>query len=235
MFTHNPKVQRAVGGGLLERLWLNGISSVQILLLGCHKDKECVRLMRKARRERKCLLTAYETYTIYSLAKGLKDRPGAMAEVGCFQGVSTKMICEAKDDKELHVFDTFEGLPKSSEHDGNVHDERQYACSLESVSKYLEGYENVHFYKGLFSDSANESAEKLDGKKFCFAHFDVDLYESTRACLEYFYPRMIPGGVMLSHDYSILAGVRKAVDEFLEDKPECPIQQPSTQCMIIKV
>jgi hypothetical protein len=66
-------------------------------------------------------------------------------------------------------------------------------------------------------------------------HFDVDLYESTKACLEFFYPRMIVGGVMLSHDYSLLAGVRKAVDEFLQDKPEKPIELPSTQCMIVKL
>jgi len=66
-------------------------------------------------------------------------------------------------------------------------------------------------------------------------HFDVDLYESTLACLRFFYPRMLPGGVMLSHDYSILAGVRKAVDEFLDGKPEKPIELPSTQCMIVKL
>ena len=37
-----------------------------------------------------------------------------MAEVGVYQGVSAKLICEAKGDKELHVFDTFEGLPDKS-------------------------------------------------------------------------------------------------------------------------
>ena len=45
---------------------------------------------------------------------------------------------------------------------------------------------------------------------------------------------MTPGGAMLSHDYSILAGVRKAIDEFLDDKPEKPIEMPSTQCLIVK-
>jgi O-methyltransferase len=59
--------------------------------------------------------------------------------------------------------------------------------------------------------------------------------ESTLACLEFFYPRMIPGGIMLSHDYSILAGVRQAFTEFLTDKPEPVIELPSTQCMVIKL
>jgi O-methyltransferase len=40
---------------------------------------------------------------------------------------------------------------------------------------------------------------------------------------------------MLSHDYSMLSGVRKAVDEFLATRPEKPIELPSTQCMIVKL
>ena len=176
-------------------------------------------------------MTAYEAYTIHSLASAYRNLPGDMAEVGVYEGASAKLLCEAKGDKTLHLFDTFEGLPKAAEQDGHVHSEKQYACSLESVSSYLQAYDNVQFYKGLFP----ETAGPIETKKFSFAHFDVDLYESTLACLEFFYPRMIAGGVMLSHDHSILAGVHKAFDEFFENKPEKPIELPSTQCMIVKL
>ncbi|NLE39771.1 MAG: macrocin-O-methyltransferase, partial [Pirellulaceae bacterium] len=54
------------------------------------------------------------------------------------------------------------------------------------------------------------------------------------ACLEYFYPRMIPGGIILSHDYDILAGVMKAFHEFFADKPESIIELPTTQCMVVR-
>jgi len=53
--------------------------------------------------------------------------------------------------------------------------------------------------------------------------------------LEYFYPRMIPGGVILSHDYSLLAGVEKAFTEFFADKPEEVIDLPTTQCLVFKL
>ena len=89
----------------------------------------------------------------------------------------------------------------------------------------------MYFHKVLFPDSAAD----VPDQKYSLAHFDVDLYESTRGCLEYFYPRMNIGGIMLSHDYSILAGVRKAFDEFLADKPEELIELPSTQCMVVKL
>jgi len=215
---------------MLERLGLKFISSIQMVLLGGHKDPEVVKLLRQVRRERRSLLTAYEAFTLYATARAFRHLPGAMAEVGVFAGASAKLLCEVKGDKPLHLFDTFEGLPPPTEPDGPVHKVRQYTCSLESVQDYLQSYDNVHFHQGLFPDSAAE----LPPTEFAFVHFDVDLYESTRACLEYFYERMIPGGVMLSHDYSLLAGVRKAIDESLADRPEKPIELPSTQCMIVK-
>ena len=228
---HNSFLQRVFGGGIFERLWLGVISRVQLFLLGKHKDKEIVRRIRQVRRERRSLLTAYEAFTIHAVAKGCCVLPGEMAEVGVFQGGSAKLLCEIKGDKALHLFDTFEGLPPAAAEDKSVHRPSQYACSLESVSAYLREYDNVHFYPGLFPDSAAEVPEQ----KYCFAHFDVDLYEGTLACLDYFYPRMVTGGVMVSHDYSLLAGVRQAFDEFFANRVEKPIEQPSTQCMIIKL
>ncbi len=228
---HNPKLQNLIGGSFVERLFLYSISKVQLLLLGAHKDPEVVRLIRQVRKKRTSLQTAYEQYMVYSLAKAYSHLPGEMAEVGVFQGASAKLFCEAKGDKTLHLFDTFEGLPKSSEHDRNVHGEKQYACSLESVQEYLQDERHVYYYKGMFPDSAADLPETT----FSFVHCDVDLYESTLGCLNYFYPRMIKGGVILSHDYSLLAGVKKAFAEFLEGKPERPIELPSTQCMLVKL
>jgi O-methyltransferase len=230
MLKDNRRVARLVGG-LPERLWLRAISKAQIFLLGRHKDPQIVRLVRQVRRQRRCLLTAYECFTVYSLARAYSRVPGELAEVGCFQGASTRLICEAKGEKTLHVFDTFSGLPKSTSPDRWIHDENQYACSLESVQTYLKDYPNVRFYKGLFPQTAGPITDRT----FSFVHCDVDLYESTLGCLQFFYPRLRPGGVLLSHDYSVLAGVKAAFAEFLADKPEAPIELPSTQCMIVKL
>ncbi len=229
MLSENPRLARLLGG-FPEWFGLNLISWAQLLLLRQHKDPEVVRLIRQVRRERRSLLTAYEAYTIYSLAHSLADSPGEMAEVGCFQGASTKILLEACPGKPLHVFDTFEGLPPSTAPDQNVHTPHDLACSLELVREYLAGYENVHYYKGLFPDTSGP----VEDRKFSFVHCDVDLYGGTLACLEFFYPRLIPGGVLISHDYSILKGVKTAFSEFLADKPERAIELPSTQAMIIK-
>jgi len=53
-------------------------------------------------------------------------------------------------------------------------------------------------------------------------HLDCDLYESYRTCLEFFYPRLSMGAVVLFDEYNdpTWPGCNKAVDEFLADKKE---------------
>src|SRR4051794_26748289 len=99
---------------------------------------------------------------------------GDLAEVGVYQGASAKLICENRAaDRELHLFDTFEGLPNPGAQDhGYVPGE--YRCSLESVQEYLAQYRNVRFYKGLFPDTAGPVADR----RFSFVNLDVDLYDS---------------------------------------------------------
>jgi O-methyltransferase len=233
MWLHSEWLQR-LGGGFGEQLAVEVLAGLHFILLGAHKDKEVVRLLKRVRRERKCLLTGFEQFLVYSLARAQSRLPGDMAEVGVYTGASAKLICEARNKKPLHLFDTFEGLPPSSAKDRNVYQGKsrpQYACSLESVQAYLQSYPDLHFYKGLFP----ETAASLSDRTFSFVHVDVDLYRSTLACLEFFYPRLAPGGILLSHDYSILSGVKSAFSEFMADKREGLVELPTTQCMIVKL
>lgn len=40
----------------------------------------------------------------------------------------------------------------------------------------------------------------------------------------FFYSRFLPGGIAICHDYGVYEGVKKAIDEFLNDKPEAVIE-----------
>ena len=62
----------------------------------------------------------------------------------------------------------------------------------------------------------------------------MDLYKPTLESIEFFYPRMKKGGIIISHDYSVALGVRRAFDEFFKDKPEPIIQMAGSQCLIVK-
>ena len=98
------------------------------------------------------------------------------------------------------------------------------------MREYLADRPDIVFHQGLFAGRDVACADR----RFSFVHLDVDLKAGTRACLDFFYPRMLPGGVILSHDYSYLDGVREAFAEFLADCPERVIELPSSQVMLIK-
>jgi len=231
MWLKNRFVQK-LGGGWLESFGLRTWSKLQFASLSARKDPAAISLMRGIHREKRSLMSAFEQYIVYALAKAQsKKYAGEFAEVGVFKGASAKLICEVKGDKTLHLFDTFEGLPDAAEQDRSVHRKGQYSCSLEDVQQYLRSYDNVLYHKGLFPDSAAE----VPDQQYAFVHFDVDLYEGTLACLKYFHPKMVHGGVILSHDFGILAGVEQAFEEFFTDKPEEVIELPTTQCLVFKL
>ena len=177
------------------------------------------------------LLFDNEAYQIFMAVKRTERIPGDIAEVGVYKGGSAKLICEANNGRMLHLFDTFQGLPNVGNIDKPQFCEGQFAVSFEEVKKYLNTYDNVHFYVGLFPDTA----VPVMRKNFSFVHLDVDTYESTTNCLEFFYPRMSKGGIILSHDYITAAGVRKAFDEFFQDKPEPLIEMSGSQCLVVKI
>lgn len=51
-------------------------------------------------------------------------------------------------------------------------------------------------------------------ERIALLRLDTDWYESTRAELEYLYPRLVVGGVLIVDDYGHWKGARKAVDEY---------------------
>jgi len=186
-------------------------------------------LIRRTRDEVDILLTDTDAYQIFITVKATEKIEGDVAEVGVGSGGSAKIISEAKGDRHLHLFDTFEGLPEPEGIDAPFY-KGQYCYSFKGVKEYLQKYKNLHFYVGLFP----LSAEPIRNKKFSFVHLDADLYKTTLDALEFFYPRMNPGGVIMSHDY-IRCGVKKAFDEFFKDKPEPIIQLIDSQSLIVKI
>jgi hypothetical protein len=186
-------------------------------------------LIRRTRQETSMVLLDPEAYTIYSWARNTAKVSGEMAEVGVFRGGSARLMCEVKGSRALHLFDTFAGLPDASQWDSKFQ-KGGFSSSLDQVRGYLEHFPGVHFHPGLFP----ETARGLEQLTFSFVHLDVDLYQSTVSGLEWFYPRMNPGAVLISHDYDA-DGVRKAFDEFLSDKPECILELAGSQVGFVKV
>ncbi len=188
-------------------------------------------LVKQIKKETEMLLEDIEGYNIWMAVKRTEKINGDIAEVGVYKGGSAKIICEAKKgNKQLYLFDTFEGLPDVEKIDISF-TKGQLVASIDDVKNYLKKYSNIHFYKGFFP----KTGEPIKNRKFSFVHLDVDIYSSTLSGLNFFYPRLNRGGVIISHDYIQAAGVRKAFDDFFKDKPEPIIELPRTQCLIVKI
>lgn len=197
------------------------------------EDTRGIDLIKRVKEETEMLLADQEAYLIYITAKKTEKIEGDIAEVGVYRGGSTKIIREATTKRSLYVFDTFDGLPElSTEDDRRQFQKGDYSASLESVKKYLKNYSNIYFYKGKFPYTAGPIKNKI----FSFVYLDVDIYESTIKSLEFFYPRMSKGGIIISHDYPSSEGVKKAFSEFFENKLEIIIEPFGTdQCLVVKI
>lgn len=159
----------------------------------------------------------------------LKEQvPGDLLELGTYQGRTATLLAAMarRMGRTAYVLDTFEGFdqrdvvgPDVGARVGTFSD-----TSLEGV-RALVGDDSVRFVKGYFPDTAKDLPPDAT---YCLVHIDCDLYAPITSALEYFYPRMAPGGFIIIHDYASpsWAGAERAVDEFFATKPEAIIPMP---------
>lgn len=160
---------------------------------------------------------------------------GHFAEVGVYKGGSAEIIAINKNNnKNLYLFDTFEGMPETDKKYDNFHNKNDFNdTSYEDICLGFSTYENVFIYKGIFP---NDHGEKIKNEVFSLVHLDVDIYKSYVDCLNFFYPKMVNGGIIILDDYSSpnCEGAKLAVDEFFANKPEKPIWEVKPQVCIVK-
>ena len=194
-----------------------------------------MRAVRELKRRRDMSITPLEAIQLFSLVRATAKLGRCMAEVGVYQGGSARLIREADTSRSLHLFDTFEGLPLLAATDTPVRSGRfrkgQCSYPLENVGNYLGDCDRVQFHKGLFP----VTGEAVKNERFSFVHADVDLYSSTWSALEFFYPRLLRGGIIVSHDFATARGVREAMEEFFKDLPEPVIELAGDQAMVVKL
>jgi O-methyltransferase len=171
---------------------------------------------------------------ILSLTKAVLDFEGDFAECGVYRGSTIiplgLYLAQNNSRKKVFGFDSFAGFGDCEHIDPteDVYIRTYGSCTdtsyemVQAKIAHLNLSEQVILIKGFF----NASLSAVKDRKFCFVHLDCDLYESYKVCLNFFYDRMVSGGVILLDEYNDLPcpGCNRAVDEFLVDKPERPIE-----------
>jgi O-methyltransferase len=167
--------------------------------------------------------------------------PGAIVECGVWRGGSMMaaartLLSLGSTDRDIYLFDTFEGMSPPTQHDvdlagqdagamlagSNRADAGSYWCyaSLEDVQGALAkvGYpaNRLHYVRGKVEETVPGQAPG----QIALLRLDTDWYESTRHELVHLYPRLSSGGVLIIDDYGHWKGSRKATDEFIAATPD---------------
>ena len=165
------------------------------------------------------------------------ERTGAFVECGVWRGGSTMAMIEAlqaegRTDRDLYLYDTFEGMSAPTEEDVSIRGEPAWkkflarqtstdradwcAASLDEVRTNTgrTGYpaERLHYIEGKVEDTLPAHAPE----QIALLRLDTDWYASTKHELEHLYPRLVPGGILIIDDYGHWEGARRAVDEYLQ-------------------
>lgn len=184
------------------------------------------------------LVTPERLYVLYALALNAVRLHGEFWECGVYKGGTARMLAEflasdAPPGVRLHLFDTFNGMPKTDK-DLDLHQEGDFSdTSLADVQLRVGNRERVVFHRGWIPETFRD----MQNSVVAMAHVDVDIYRSVLDCCEFIYPRLQVGGVMVFDDYGFPScpGARRAVDEYFANKQESPIVLQTGQAIVIRM
>ena len=169
------------------------------------------------------------------------DIRGSIVECGVWRGGSSMAIAltlmqEGNADRDLVLFDTFEGMTEPLEVDRTPNgalakelmekdpDRRGEVWAVATYEDVLTnmrstGYDGnrLRLVKGPVESTIPEQAP---AGPIALLRLDTDWYESTKHELEHLFPKLVSGGVLIIDDYGHWQGARKAVDEYLQSLPD---------------
>lgn len=169
----------------------------------------------------------FRVESIMSVLWQVREVEGDVVECGSFRcGLGFLMAFAVKEwglNKKVHLYDSFEGLPPLAEEDRAESHETlfyegqfQQGVNLDRVREFLErsGLSDVvELHKGWFDQTLPLIPAE---RRFCFAHIDCDLYESTKTCWTHLLPRMGAGAGVVVDDYDSY-GMYTATWEYLAE------------------
>lgn len=177
-----------------------------------------------------------EAYFLVRFLHATKDIEGDVCEFGVAQGMTSRLIAnEIKESsKNLHLFDSFEGLPEPTEKD-QLKDDIFNLGSMQTYTGAMSNPQNsvrTRLAELAFSENRyvihKGFIEQLIGNKkstlptrVSFAYIDFDFFEPTLIALEYLHEVTREGAMLMIDDYDFFStGVKTAVEEFIANHEE---------------
>lgn len=187
----------------------------------------------------------------YELFKMIEQVPGAIVECGVFKGASFSRFAAFRElfssdsARKLVGFDIFGKFPETKFGD-DVERRKDFidVAGEESVSvgqlvevlRNKRSELNVELIAGDITRTIPEYRAKHPEFKIALLNLDTDIYEPAVTILEYLYPCLAKGGVLILDDYGVFPGETKAVDDYFFGKNVTIRKFPfsATPCFVIK-
>lgn len=171
-------------------------------------------------------------YNLYSAIRYVISSgvPGDIVECGVHMGGSvmaaehTLLKFNPSNDRRIFALDTFTGFVTRHEELDVDLQTGAVACDPSDTFDFSE--HSIANMKSVPFDSLNvikgdvlQTIPTLKVDKIAILRLDTDTYETTKFELEHLYDKVVSGGVVIIDDYGYTLGCKKAVDDFIRDKP----------------
>ena len=179
-------------------------------------------------------------WTLREYVKLSHALPGDLAECGCYVGTSAFFTAQASTHGKLYLFDSFQGLsdPNATDKDIAV-DVMPWAAGDLSTGEVVLRNNLARYADSIvvLPGWIPERFSEVSDHQFRVVHIDVDLYQPTRDSLEFFYPRLVKGGVIVMDDYGFKTcpGATRAAEELAVSQGIEILHLATGQGVIIKV
>jgi hypothetical protein len=133
----------------------------------------------------------------------------------------------------MHLYDSWNQMRK----EGLLESEKYYAgryseLDIDRTKRNLEEFYNtVVYHQGYIPESFTSTPNPPDS--IVYLSIDLNSSQSTIDTLEFFFPLLIRGGIILFDDYGQIGYVdtRKAIDRFFSNKPGILFEIPTSQAI----
>jgi O-methyltransferase len=169
-------------------------------------DKTFIQLYQEIREY--TLVDIYRLYELYTLAKQCAEIEGSVLEVGAWRGGSCVVIAKAfshlLSKPTIYCCDTFQGVANATAIDKDYKGGEHADTSKQLVQNLFEKQKvgDIKILKGIFPE---ETAHLISDTTFRFCHIDVDVFQSAKNILEYVWPKLSVGGIVVFDDYGFIS------------------------------
>ena len=186
------------------------------------------------------LVDKYRCYEIWQLVEESAKLEGALIEIGVWRGGSGALIAEKarhtgiKD--TVYLCDTFKGIVGAGERD-SVYKGGEYSDTSKEIVEEITSKLKLNNVKILVGEFPKETGKLVTDKMFRFCHVDVDVYQSAKDIIEWLWPKLVIGGIVVFDDFGFEAcdGITHFVNEERSRKDRIIVHNLNGHAVLIKI